>query len=464
MSAISNATPSPEIQQNVQQLFENLQGNQAISKYQLTMTKSMAAFYLWRLVLVSEMKKAEIVKVGSLPHLAKLAATGDESARYNAIGALLTLAASPEIREKMCDSQLVTACARCLGYGHDRTKANAAQLLALFGELSPLVPKLVPILKQVLEASGSSDPGWANGAASQACCLQVVRYIAVSPPGSAGLKDGQTWRPALLEVGAVPALVYAVEHGRLPDSRAHALVSLEALCSEKSVPEMLMQLNALPHFAKCLSDAHDESRAASASLLFTLSTELERMESLLPAIPALVSMLNPKVPEPEGKKKPKKKKAPALPPALAQGVRHATACLRHLSFLDDAKEDIVKCGAIPFVVKGLEFKKKGMDVEWFEYATGLLYNLAMMPEHTAALEEAKAPKYISKPLHERWQIFLQSAEEEEEEEQTPFKTPGGRGTPGVSKIAPSRPGFGSSAQREYARNTPVVSRTQKVKD
>ena len=435
---------------NVQQLFENLQGNQAISKYQLTMTKSMAAFYIWRLILLSAIKKAEIVKVGSLPHLSRLAQYGDTYAKYNAVGALLTLATSPDIRDKMCDQSLVNAVSRILLNTHDRTRTNAAKLLALFAEAPYHLPKLANVLPAVIEASRSAGSDWAHGDLAQERVLFVARQLAVALPGSDGLKPDQTWRPNFLQVDGVTKLLKIVETAALPESRAHALVSLESLCSEKGVPQQLVDLGGLPLFAKCLSDAFDESRAASASLLFTLTTELDRMETLIPAIPALVAMLNPKVPEPEGKKKkPKKKKGANLPPALANGVRFATACLRHLSFIDEAKLSIVQCGAIPFVVKGLEFRKKGMDIEWFEHATGLLYNLAMVGDHKANLEAAKAPKYISRPLHEAWLIFLEEQrelEESEEEQEEMVETKSRYLRTPASKGAP-KPGFGSSAKK-----------------
>lgn len=250
------------------------------------MTKSTAAYYLWRLMLVSEGKKQEIVKVGSLPHFSKLVALGDEKARYNAIGALLALATSLENREKMCDATLVQALARCLLHTHDRTRCFAARLLAHFAELSPLLPRLVRALPAVLQVCDTASPGWANGANTQLNALHVVRAFATAPRGSEGLTETQTWRPRLIDEGAVQLLLRAADTARLPEARSHALVSLEALCDEPGIADELVELDAIPIVVKCLSDIHDESRAAAASVLYTISTEPDRLEALIPAIAA----------------------------------------------------------------------------------------------------------------------------------------------------------------------------------
>ena len=83
--------------------------------------------------------------------------------------------------------------------------------------------------------------------------------------------------------------------------------------------------------------------------------------------------------------------------AAATALSNATGALHHLSFLDEAKEQLGVLGAVPLLLK----LQQGAEGQVYDNVVGILWNAATLAENKPLLEQAKAPGFLVNPVPTR---------------------------------------------------------------
>jgi len=411
----TTTTMSADLQGNLPALVDNCIGNQSQAKIQLTLTRGEAAYFIWRHAVLSEAKRSEIMRLGTVTSLLQLLDKGNKEGRYAATGCLQYLVMQEDFMQLVCGAATgaknIANFARVLVESHDRPKVCAAACLYSIACKPEYVTKLVPVVPQLIAATMTAEPKWAgveHARTYAAGCLSNLAWIdTLGESMSYRERDTTYFKRELIAHGAISAMVKLMHDG-LPEAQAHAVRTLRSLLLLEEAVELVMQERGLvQELVRVLIEGTDEGRSNAAGCVMSLCTEEAHTRTFTEAgaIQPLVAMLAPKIAEPPAGKKPKKKKkAPAMPPALAEGIVRASGALWHLSFDDRNKTAIADMECIPVLVKLIEMKGKKwkINMDLYRHVSGLLYNLSLESSNKHTMRESKTPAYLSDPLHERW--------------------------------------------------------------
>jgi hypothetical protein len=83
--------------------------------------------------------------------------------------------------------------------------------------------------------------------------------------------------------------------------------------------------------------------------------------------------------------------------AAATALSNATGALHHMSFLDEAKEQLGVLGSLPLLLK----LQQGAEGQVYDNLVGILWNVATLAENKPLLERAKAPGFLVNPVPAR---------------------------------------------------------------
>ena len=382
----------PALCTNVPGLADNLNGVQSAAKIDLTIGRSDAAYYLWKVAVSSEKGRNEVAKAGCTQRLLDLMVSGSFDAKFHAVGCLQSLIALDETRDAVASSARYIACLGdlLLGKTHDRIQPVAADILHTICLNPELSPRVAPVIPQLVELCRRREPVWAGvekACYHAACCLQILAGSA------AGL------RKHMVREGAVPALLNML-HRTSWESKCAAIGGLAMVGTEPGVAgRMAEEPGLVPEIVKLLSTPYDEARISAAKCLSLLATSQDVCHAIMAegGLPPLVALLKPVVSDSgQQKKKKKSKKGQQLPPILQQGIVHGSACLMHLSFIDENRKLLAESGGLPTVVELLNDK----NVEIFQNCSRICVNLAMDAEIRPLLKDLHAPEHILL-VHER---------------------------------------------------------------
>jgi len=410
MAPAEKATdPHADIAQDLNTLAENLCGNQTMAKQQLVLTRGEAAYYVWRQAVGSETRRQDIARKHScIPWLLQLLQGTDEFTQHVSVGCLQFLANSEDLRELIISrgygDKNIVSMVKLLEGDHDRTKVRTAALLYQLCQ----VPQIAILLKDYLHpivAMLHPDPNrWAGMEDARAFAAGVLRCFShcdYNAEITATLPEGISMKALLVQEGCVEPLVTLMMTGNAM-AQTESVSLLAVLCEEEGVPLEILELGALPTLVDLVQAGQEEARAHAAGVLMLAAVEPEYMEqvTIAGAIPPLVRLLSPPGGAGGGGKKAKGKKKAALPPAVELGIQNAAGALRHLTFYDPSVRMIVEAGGIKPLVSLLDSR----NVQTFQHATGVLYAIALDAENFEALVAAKAPPYLTRPLHQRWLV------------------------------------------------------------
>eukprot|EP00241_Pyramimonas_parkeae_P001848 CAMPEP_0114253164 /NCGR_PEP_ID=MMETSP0058-20121206/16240_1 /TAXON_ID=36894 /ORGANISM="Pyramimonas parkeae, CCMP726" /LENGTH=429 /DNA_ID=CAMNT_0001367179 /DNA_START=240 /DNA_END=1526 /DNA_ORIENTATION=+ len=408
-SGHANVTTVGEVQNNLAVLAENLCGNQAMAKTQLILTRGEAAYYVWRQAITGDDKRQEIArKFACIPWLLQLISGTDNFTKHSAIGCLQFLAHSEDLRELIIQrgygDKALGNVVKMLEGDHDRTRVRAAALLYQVCQVADIVFMLKDYLRVVVHLLQPQPHKWAGGEDARAFAAGILRCFAhcdYNDDFKNSLPEGQTMKGALVAEGVVKPLVELMMTGNTM-AQTESVSLLAVLSEEEGVALEILEMGGLPTLVRLLEKGQDEARAHAAGVILLIAVEPEYMDMIAQAgaIAPLVNLLSP--PDDRGlqlvKKTKTKRKGAALPPAIELGMQNAAGALRHLSFHDPCIKPIVEAKAIQPLVKLLDSR----NVQTFQHATGVLYNIALDAQHYEELVAAKAPEYLTRPLHQRW--------------------------------------------------------------
>jgi len=380
-------------------------GRAQAAKNPLTISRSDAAYYLWKLSAIGDRQRVEIGKAGCLSRLIDLLINGPAEGRYAALGVLATMVHLDDLREIVAGQHtgarnIAAIADLMLGEQHFRSQTLAAQVLVDLAAFPECVVKIMAVIPQLTEACRRKEPVWA-GAFQTATCAATTLYILGSldelPETASRRAQTVNVRAQIVRTGALEPLCGMLGWGSAPVADA-AVAALSCVVVEPGAAEAMVGLGAVPHLVRLLDSPLDRSRAKAAKCLMCLAYSEAMSAEIFAAgaVPPLCAMLRPQVPVDPGKKKKKKKKG-ALPPMLHEGVVYACGALRHVTFSAPARRPVVDAGVLPVFVEHLKSK----DLDIFQHVTGILYNLSLEKSLRPFLEMFKTPGYLTNSLHER---------------------------------------------------------------
>ncbi len=381
-------------------------GRAQAAKNPLTIARSDAAYYLWKLAAIGDRQRVEIGKAGCLSRLIDLLINGPAEGRYAALGVLATMVHLDDLREIVAGQHtgarnIAAIADLMLGGQHFRSQTLAAQVLVDLAAFPECVVKILAVIPQLTEACRRKEPVWA-GAYQTATCAATTLYILGSveelPETASRRAQNVNVRAQIIRAGALEPLCGMLGWGSAPVADA-AVAALSCVVVEPGAAEAMVGLGAVPHLVRLLESPLDRSRAKAAKCLMCLAYSDAMLAEIIAAgaVPPLCAMLRPQVPVDPGKKKKKKKKKDALPPMLQEGVLYACGALRHVTFSAPARRPVVDAGVLPVFVEHLKSK----DLDIFQHVTGILYNLSLEKSLRPFLEMFKTPGYLTNSLHER---------------------------------------------------------------
>ncbi|KAF6262404.1 hypothetical protein COO60DRAFT_624366 [Scenedesmus sp. NREL 46B-D3] len=423
-------------------------------------SRAAAVTNIWDQVLQSDAKREELLKLAALPRLLQLmeGAAADAEAAYAAAGCLACLARHPKCMAEIsatgaATTKVVSACLGLLRGRHDRSRLPAAQLLLLLSRQPALVPRLEPCLATLLALlAESGGPGWAGGQQLSTAAAGVLQAL-LEPSEYETEPAKQARRQACLASGAVATLL-----GQLAGASGPLLLSAAAclrfmalapgaagvLAGDPAVARQLLQL---------LSRGGDGVRAFVGGLTWELAAAPRPAQQLLEAgaVPALLGVVqataaaagrrcskqggkgtqngtdgSSKAGGAAGAKAGQQQRggsagkaaagaagkaaeagsqpASALlqDPAAAAAVAlcNATGALHHLSFLDEAKQQLGQSPQLRLLVDLLLRGKAGGQT--YDNLVGCLWNVGLLADNGPRLAAAGAPAHLARPVPARW--------------------------------------------------------------
>uniref|UniRef100_A0A383WL29 Uncharacterized protein n=1 Tax=Tetradesmus obliquus TaxID=3088 RepID=A0A383WL29_TETOB len=396
-------------------------------------------------------QKEELLKLAVLPRLLQLmeGQAADAEAAYAAAGCLACLVQHPKWLAEVnatgaLTNKVVAACLGLLRGCHDRSRLPAAQLLLLLSRQPALVPRLEPCLSTLLallaEAGG---PGWAGGRQLSTAAAGVLQAL-LEPSEYEPEPAKQLRRQSCLASGAVGMLLgLQGASGPLLLSAAACLRFMalapgaaEVLAGDPAVARQLLQL---------LSRGGDGVRAFVSGITWELAAAPLPAQQLLEAgaVPALLGVVQATAAAAgarsgkkgsKGKKKgdssskdgaagkagqqkegskgaaagkaPEAGRQPASEllqdPAAAAAVAlcNGTGALHHLSFIDEAKQQLGQSPQLRLLVELLLHGKA--DGQTYDNLVGCLWNVGLLAENGPRLAAAGAPAHLVHPVPARW--------------------------------------------------------------
>ena len=151
----------PALCTNVPGLADNLNGIQSAAKIDLTIGRSDAAYYLWKVAVSSEKGRNEVAKAGCTQRLLDLMVSGSSDAKFHAVGCLQSLIALDETRDAVASGARYIACLGdlLLGKTHDRIQPVAADILHTICLNPELSPRVAPVIPQLVELCRRREAG-----------------------------------------------------------------------------------------------------------------------------------------------------------------------------------------------------------------------------------------------------------------------------------------------------------------
>ncbi|WIA22456.1 hypothetical protein OEZ85_004754 [Tetradesmus obliquus] len=375
-------------------------------------------------------QKEELLKLAVLPRLLQLmeGQAADAEAAYAAAGCLACLVQHPKWLAEV-----------------SATGALTNKLLLLLSRQPALVPRLEPCLSTLLallaEAGG---PGWAGGRQLSTAAAGVLQAL-LEPSEYEPEPAKQLRRQSCLASGAVGMLLGQLQgaSGPLLLSAAACLRFMalapgaaEVLAGDPAVARQLLQL---------LSRGGDGVRAFVSGITWELAAAPLPAQQLLEAgaVPALLGVVQATAAaagarsgkkgskgkkkgdssskdgaagkagqQKEGSKEAAAGKAPEAgsqpasellqDPAAAAAVAlcNATGALHHLSFIDEAKQQLGQSPQLRLLVELLLRGKA--DSQTYDNLVGCLWNVGLLAENGPRLAAAGAPAHIVHPVPARW--------------------------------------------------------------
>ncbi|KAJ9506569.1 hypothetical protein QJQ45_019065 [Haematococcus lacustris] len=183
-------------------------------------------------------------------------------------------------------------------------------------------------------------------------------------------------------------------------SLAKLVAALRNASSEQAafIAGILWEITADAHVAQLVLEADGVS-----ALLHVISTNLGQSKGKRKARPKKAKSTPASASTPAKESKPDKPEAAALPFYPEIAVCNAAGALHHLTFLDQAKQQVGQLGA-QILALCLKSAQKARSPQTFENATGALWNCGLDAGASARLVEAGVPGYLAKPVPAHWVV------------------------------------------------------------
>ncbi|GFH27258.1 uncharacterized protein HaLaN_25554 [Haematococcus lacustris] len=193
-----------------------------------------------------------------------------------------------------------------------------------------------------------------------------------------------------------PAPAWFSESGSL----AKLVAALRNASSEQAafIAGILWEITADANVAQLVLEAEGVS-----ALLHVISTNLGQSKGKRKARPKKAKSTPASASTPAKESKPDKPEAAALPFYPEIAVCNAAGALHHLTFLDQAKQQVGQLGA-QILALCLKSAQKARSPQTFENATGALWNCGLDAVASARLVEAGVPGYLAKPVPAHWVV------------------------------------------------------------
>ncbi|KAJ9512889.1 hypothetical protein QJQ45_029134 [Haematococcus lacustris] len=419
--------------------------------------KSEAAMCIWSHALGGEVQREDIFKTQCIGFLVGMLERGQVEEKHAACGALYALAQSDKHLPEVVSPRVIQGAAALLGGDHDRSRLPAAQFLAFLAKRLEYSARVAEAALPALLAACSSGavPGWSGSRFTALQCVTALRCLVENVQGEqTALKVLR--RKALVQMGAVPTLVELVPaslppSGRRPASlrrsksgkkkgskgkagderpaagrkdhtatQAAACLRFLALCPQFT--QHLLESGSLAKLVAALRNASSEQAAFIAGILWEITADANVLEA--EGVSALLHVISINLGQSKGKRKARPKKAKSTPASASTpakeskpdkpeaaalpfypeiAVCNAAGALHHLTFLDQAKQQVGQLGA-QILALCLKSAQKARSPQTFENATGALWNCGLDAVASARLVEAGVPGYLAKPVPAHWVV------------------------------------------------------------
>ncbi|KAL6758293.1 armadillo-type protein [Haematococcus lacustris] len=207
-------------------------------------------------------------------------------------------------------------------------------------------------------------------------------------------------------------------------TQAAACLRFLALCPQFT--QHLLESGSLAKLVAALRNASSEQAAFIAGILWEITADANVAQLVLEAegVSALLHVISTNLGQSKGKRKARPKKAKSTPASASTpakeskpdkpeaaalpfypeiAVCNAAGALHHLTFLDQAKQQVGQLGA-QILALCLKSAQKARSPQTFENATGALWNCGLDAVASARLVEAGVPGYLAKPVPAHWVV------------------------------------------------------------
>jgi len=268
------------------QLHENLTGNHGAAKGQLTMSREQAAYFTWKHCQNSPAKRHEITKAGSFTYLLGLLDKGEERGKYYAVGAVLCLVrADRESLEVLAGhGRNIGILADLLLAAHDRSKIFAAECLKVIAGDPELLHKLTAVIPQLVRATRTREPRWADTGLVRATCADVIACLAEVrdlPESISRREEATSYLPMLRAEGVLEAMLPLL-HDSDKAAQGHAARVVDALLRDdfEGLGPAVLQAEAPPGMMRAAEAAAKAKLSLSALAVASVLESRGGVESL----------------------------------------------------------------------------------------------------------------------------------------------------------------------------------------